>query len=71
MTCLFVSFRNVSVYTFLCLVSFAVPSEAAMGEHERDKISLGQQDAVPALAGWTVHSEKGETLHLSELLPTL
>ncbi len=41
-------------------VSFAVPSEVAVGEHLHLKTSLCQPDAFSALTNWTEHSERGE-----------
>lgn len=56
--------KNVNVYTSFCLVSFVVPSEAAVGEHVRLEVALRQQDAVPALTDWTVPSKRGKIGHL-------
>lgn len=41
-------------------VLFAVPSEAAVGEHLHLKLSLCQPNAVSALTYWTEHSKRGE-----------
>lgn len=39
---------------------FAVPSEAAVGEHLHLKVSFCQPDAFSALTNWTMHSERGK-----------
>lgn len=44
-----------------CLVSSAVPSEAAVGEHAHPEVSLSQPDAVPALTHRPVRSKRGRT----------
>lgn len=48
--------RSITFY----LVSFAVPSEVAMGEHLHLKVSLCQSDAFSALTDWTERSERGK-----------
>lgn len=57
--------ENVSVCV---LLSFTVPSEAAMGEHVLLEISLPQPDALSAFTHWTVHSKRGETEHPSQVI---
>lgn len=52
--------ENVSVYV---LLSFTVPSEAAVGEHVLLEIALPQPDALSAFTHWTVHSKRGEIEH--------
>lgn len=44
----------------ICPISFVVPSEAAMGEHVRLKVSLSQPHAFTALNNWTVPSKRSE-----------
>lgn len=53
-----------------CPVSFAVPTEVAVGEYLHLKTSLCQPDAFSALTNWTEHSERGEIkLHYSANMP--
>lgn len=44
-----------------CLVSSAVPSEAALGEHVHPEVSLSQPDAFSALTYRSVRSKRGRT----------
>lgn len=57
--------ENVSVCV---LLSFTVPSEAAVGEHVLHEISLPQPDALSAFTHWTVHSKGGEIEHPSQVI---